>query len=469
MTQAGQRLDLRQRIRGVFYGWWLVGLSGLVVSISSIPLFHALSIWSVVLERHFGWTRTQLSLAFVFTRAEGGLMGPLEGHLTSRFGARRMVLVGLLVTGAGLLLFGRVQNLWMFYLAFLVMAMGHSLASWIPVMTALTNWFRRRRATAIAWTNVINRGAVLLLIPVIAWAVDPDADRVGWEVTATVLGVFALLVALPISRGVRNRPEDYGQRPDGDSAEPPPTVVVPGEARPTMAKAEEPDFTVRQALRTPAFWLIGMGHAFVSMLMSVVMAHLALMLSDQGIGVQMAAWVLSVHTATVLVFQLVGGYIGDRVPKNLAIFVFSVIQGLSVFAITLSHSLPHGLRIRCNPWHRAWWPQPSVHRHSWRLLREGRHSPRSWASLRSPLTSSTWRRPYLLGSIATAGVTTTCPLTSWPSSASWGRSFSLWRKNRWSPRPPVGPGEEAVRDTGGPTAIDPARPDDGACSTAGGL
>ena len=340
MTQAGQRLDLRQRIRGVFYGWWLVGLSGLVVSISSIPLFHALSIWSVVLERHFGWTRTQLSLAFVFTRAEGGLMGPLEGHLTSRFGARRMVLVGLLVTGAGLLLFGRVQNLWMFYLAFLVMAMGHSLASWIPVMTALTNWFRRRRATAIAWTNVINRGAVLLLIPVIAWAVDPDADRVGWEVTATVLGVFALLVALPISRGVRNRPEDYGQRPDGDSAEPPPTVVVPGEARPTMAKAEEPDFTVRQALRTPAFWLIGMGHAFVSMLMSVVMAHLALMLSDQGIGVQMAAWVLSVHTATVLVFQLVGGYIGDRVPKNLAIFVFSVIQGLSVFAITLSHSLP---------------------------------------------------------------------------------------------------------------------------------
>ena len=268
-------------------------------------------------------------------------MGPVEGHLTDRLGTRRMVLIGLLVVGAGFLLFGRVQNLWMFYLAFLVMAMGHGLSSAIPVMTALNNWFRRRRATAIAWTMVSHRGAVLLFVPTIAWAVDPDADRFGWEVTATAIGVFVLLVAFSISRLVRNRPEDYGQRPDGDFEDFPQTAAASAEeATPPLVGDQDAEFTLRQALRTPAFWLISLGHAFISMLMVTVLTHLALMLGDQGIGVQMAAWVVVTYTATSMVFQVVGGYIGDRVPKNLVIFVFTSIQALSVLAITLSHSLP---------------------------------------------------------------------------------------------------------------------------------
>ena len=340
MTQGGERPNPLQRMRGMFYGWWMVPILGSVMSISNIPVFQALSIWAVALERHFGWSRTQLSLALVFSRVEGGFMGPVEGHLTDRLGTRRVVLMGLLIMGAGLLLFGRVQNLWMFYLAFIVMGLGHGLSGWIPLMTALNNWFRRRRATAIAWTQMSNRAAALLLVPLIAWAVDPDADRFGWEVTATAMGVFVLLVSFPISRLVRNRPEDYGLRPDGDLEEPSPAEAGPGEATPPRIEAEEPDFTVRQALRTRAFWLISFGHAFLSMLMVTILAHLALLLSDQGIGVQMAAWVVVTYTATTMVFQALGGYIGDRVPKRVVLFVFTSIQGLSVLALTLRHSLP---------------------------------------------------------------------------------------------------------------------------------
>ena len=64
-----------------------------------------MTVWSVALESHFGWSRTQLSLAFTLTRVEGGIMGPVEGYLTDRLGTRRMVLIGLLVLGGGFLFF----------------------------------------------------------------------------------------------------------------------------------------------------------------------------------------------------------------------------------------------------------------------------------------------------------------------------------------------------------------------------
>ena len=118
--------------------------------ISTVPLFHAMSVWAVALEREFGWNRTQLGFALTFTRVEGGLMGPLEGYLTDKVGTRRMVFIGLVILGGGFVFFGQVQNLWMFYLAYVLMAVGQGLGSWIPLMTMLTRWFHRLRAMALA-------------------------------------------------------------------------------------------------------------------------------------------------------------------------------------------------------------------------------------------------------------------------------------------------------------------------------
>ena len=178
------------RLRGVFYGWWLVGISGFIMVIATVPLFHAMGLWAVALERQFGWSHAQMGFALTFTRIEGGLMGPLEGYLTDRVGTRRMVFIGLLILGGGFLLFGRVQNLWMFYVAYVVMALGQGLGSWLPIMTMLNNWFSRRRAMAIGWANVGSRAGALLLVPAIAWSVNPDHDRIGWSTTATILGIF---------------------------------------------------------------------------------------------------------------------------------------------------------------------------------------------------------------------------------------------------------------------------------------
>ena len=187
-----------------------------------------------------------------------------------------MVLIGLLILGTGFLLFSQTRNLWMFYVAYIVMALGQGLGGWVPLMTLLNHWFARRLATAVGWANVGSRLGALLLVPAIAWAIDPNHDRLGWQATALFLGVFTLVVALPISRLIRNRPQDYNLMPDGEPlVSPTVTAVLQGADPPQRGEAEriDTDLTPAQALRTSAFWLISFGHGFTSMVILAIMAH----------------------------------------------------------------------------------------------------------------------------------------------------------------------------------------------------
>ncbi|MBO19697.1 MAG: MFS transporter [Chloroflexi bacterium] len=330
MTRAPSRLS------GIFYGWWLVGISGFVMVISTVPLFHAMSVWAVALEREFGWNRTQLGFALTFTRIEGGLMGPLEGYLTDKVGTRRMVFLGLIVLGGAFIFFAQIQNLWMFYLAYIMMALGQGMGSWIPLMTMINRWFSRRRAMALGWSNMGSRAGALILVPIIAWSIDPDQDRLGWRMTATILGVFMIVVAGPISKLIRNRPQDYGMLPDGDEPAPDRTAESgPGGA----AALVEDGLTATEALRTPAFWLIAFGHGFTSMVIIAIMAHLGLLMVDKGFEIQDAAFVVAIYTAVAMGFQLVGGYVGGRIPVRFALAFFTSLQALGVVVLVFADTM----------------------------------------------------------------------------------------------------------------------------------
>ena len=354
-TRAAQAMGALLRLHPgrVFYGWWLVPVSGFVMLTSSTPMFHAMGLWFVALESAFGWSRTQLSLAFAFTRVEGGILGPVEGYLVDKLGTRRMVFVGMMIMGIGWLLFSQVESTenvpflrdlpfhllpdfmqpivspLMFYAVYMVIALGQGLGGWLPLMTMLNNWFSRQRAMAMGWSSFTSRLGGLALIPAIAWAIDPVHDRIGWSVTVMIIGGVVIVLALPLTRLIRNRPEEYGLLPDGDRPAP------RRSAGPVSNPQADSDFTVRQALSTSAFWLISIGHGFTSMVLIAMMAHLAPMMLDRGYDLQTAAFVITGYAIVSMVFQVVGGYVGDRVPKRLALFVFTWIQASAVFLLAL--------------------------------------------------------------------------------------------------------------------------------------
>lgn len=305
--------------------------------IATVPLFHAMAVWAVALEVHFGWTRAQLGLALTLTRVESGLIGPLEGYLVDRVGTRRMVLVGLLVLGGAWIFFSRVENLWMFYVAYVLMAVGQGLGSWIPLMTMLNKWFTRRRSSAIGWANVISRFGALVMIPAIAWAVADAAGRPGWETTALVVGIAIIVLAFPLASLIRNDPAEYGELPDGEPPRPAGGGAGSGSAQ---GQPRQQDMTAAEALRTPAFWLIAFGHGLTSMVILAIMTHLGLLMVDKGYTGQDSGWVITVYLALAMGFQLVGGYAGDRMSKRVGLAFFTALQAGGVLVLVVAETLP---------------------------------------------------------------------------------------------------------------------------------
>ena len=323
--------------RGLFYGWTLVGVAAFIMVIGTVPLFQGMTAWFVVLESHFNWSRTQLSIAFSLSRVEGSIMGPISGYLIDKLGSRRMVLIGLIVAGGGFVIMSQMQNIWHFYIAFVVMSMGVGLGTWMPMMTVLNNWFVRNRSTAMALAMEGFLVGGMALVPLLAFVIDPDVPgRPGWRLTALAIGIFLVAVAFPLSQLVRNAPEPYGLFPDGEPA------ARARQSAPSTGPsdaAEEPDFTWQEAIRTGTFWLITMGHACSSIVIVTLTVHLGPMLDDRGFSLQTVGWVVGAYTGVAAVFTLIGGYVGDRLPIRLALFGFSVIQSASVVVLMLAETL----------------------------------------------------------------------------------------------------------------------------------
>lgn len=269
----------------------------------------------LLLEREFAWSKTTFSGAFALQQVESGLLGPFQGWLIDRFGPRMTMRIGTLLFGGGLIGFSFVDSIPTFYLAFVVMAVGSSLAGFFPISVTIVNWFIRRRATAIA---LMQTGFAIggLLVPLVALSLA----MFGWRATAFGSGILAIVVGLPLVQIMRHQPEHYGLLPDGAkpvAAAPTKAVAAgaTGSARPVTRAAT--DFTAREALHTRAFWFISLGHSAALLVVQAVNVHAILHLNIAlGYTVAEGSAVIALLTGTTIAGQLLGGLLGDRFNKR---------------------------------------------------------------------------------------------------------------------------------------------------------
>ncbi|MCX6022185.1 MAG: MFS transporter [Chloroflexi bacterium] len=292
----------------VFYGWYIIAacmVSG-VLGAGTAQLFMGIMLKPITTD--LGWNRTAASGAITAGTFAAGLLSPFVGRLVDRYGARAVMSLGGLIVAAAYWGLGSVNELWQFYVVYVVArGVGSVALSGVAPMAAAATWFRRKRGRAL--------GFVAMALPLGGAILTPIGqgllDAYGWR---TVFFVFAVVMlvggVVPAALVIRRRPEDLGLLPDGDTAAP------PGAAAAGPHAAPEVSWTLQEAIRTRSLWLL-IGALFTGLLANGGIAfHQVAYFTDMGIAAGSAAIALSVYGLSGAFSSGLWGYLTERVSER---------------------------------------------------------------------------------------------------------------------------------------------------------
>ena len=309
---------------GLIYAF--VGALGLTVG--------QLTLSYMVLDPAVTMNRTYLGLGFTVFILVQGLSGPLIAQIVTRKGARVAYITGAVIAGVvsvALALFLGSSTL--FYILFfgVFLSFGCSTAGQIPGQSTLNQWFVVKRGKAISFMMMM-AAIIAVFYPLLTNAL---INQFGWRVGFVLIACFALIGLCLAVFFVKNKPSDVGQLPDGgESASSANAGDAASGRRPKEKKVVARTYqakehkTVKQAVRTPAFWLI----VFTAF---TCFAHLNLNISQgslfcvsQGHSLDLVSVALSWKTAVGVVLLLGLSFLLDRIEPIRIHGIATLIGGI---------------------------------------------------------------------------------------------------------------------------------------------
>ena len=320
-----------------FYGWYIVAV-GILVNIAGTFAFSStLSIFLKPITQELGVSRGAFSLIRTFEIGVAAMIVPLLGPWIDRHGGRGVLVLGVLMEGAGLLLSSLVQSFWQFVLVrcSLVIA-GEALLGSLVINVTIAQWFVRKRGRAMGIAN-LGTGIAKFSIPLVAASLFV---LIGWRGTWAVFGIVApLLVVAPALIFIRRSPEDIGLHPDGEppiqSPDSSPVRRQTSNAGQRATWASDKVWTRAEALRLPTFWLLVITFGIASVGIAGLNLHIFSYVTDIGYSPLIAASFMSTIALTQLGSTLVWGMLADRFDIRKVSCIQFLIQGVGLItAIT---------------------------------------------------------------------------------------------------------------------------------------
>jgi MFS family permease len=295
--------------------------------------FYGFSAFFNPIIAEFKWSAAATATALSLQRTEAGIAGPFVGFLVDRYGARGVMLTGTVITSAGFFYLARIHSLPTFYLAFGIVALGFSMASMITTTAVVGNWFLRLRSRAMT-VAFAGGGMGGIMVPAIVWGIS----SFGWRAVMDWIALITLATGIPVALIMRHRPEDYGYLPDGRQPDPQEaTDGGPDGLAGQEAELEEPDFTVRQILRSVTFWQLTMSMGVVGMVMGTVVVFSIPARESFGLSSATAGVVVLFLSVFNVTGRFLLGFLADKVDKRRVLAFTYLLIGLGSLAFATIH------------------------------------------------------------------------------------------------------------------------------------
>ena len=313
--------------RPIFYGW-------VVVAAAFIAQFIAVGVQTSVsgafappLLDEFGWSRTQYFLPDTIGQVVMMFFGLLAGPYIDRVGPRRIMLIGVSVLAPSLFIISQLTDLWQWVvMRGVFVAPGAALCGFLLANVTVSKWFVTKRGRALGWTS-IGVSAAGVFWPILAALMITAVD---WRASWALLSGISLAVLVPMAMLMRGRPEDYGLQPDGEPAS------ISAEQRRRAEHDFRTSLTRREALRSPAFYLIVLIFGASVVGIYAILLNGLLFLQDHGFSYGWAAALVPVMSICSLVTKAPWGWALDRFDSRAVGAVSFVLAAAGFVAVVLS-------------------------------------------------------------------------------------------------------------------------------------
>jgi MFS family permease len=310
--------------RRVYYGWVMLGVGGLSVFASGPAQSHIFSVYITPISDDLDISRTSISSAYAAATLLAAFGLPYVGRLIDQVGVRRVVLGIAILFGFANFAFGHVAGLLSLALAFAALRFLGQGSLMLSSNYLVSQWFSRRRGIALSLTALGFSISMALHPPLAQWLID----KVGWRDSWFWLGILTWILLVPmIAVLVQNKPEDIGLVPDGDTA--------PGAQSTRPRDSMNVGLTLHAAIRTPSFWIIALGLASLSMLVTGMFFHQVSVFSLQGLEAKIAARAFSISALVMVITMPAFGYLLDRLPTRPMFASALLIMSGSLIALAL--------------------------------------------------------------------------------------------------------------------------------------
>ena len=254
--------------------------------------------------KEFGWSRATVTSGNALGKLlVAPLFGFIAGWIIDRYGPKKMLIAGALMTGVALAGLGSMNSTGLFYFSYIFVAMGYVFGGPLPCQVLISRWFTKNRGKAmgIAYLGIGTGG---FLVPLIAAGL---INNFGWRTALFLLAALIVLIAVPLATFVKNSPSKIQ-----------PSVRA------------EPAVPVKEILKNPWFYMLAFGSMCSIAAVGGINQHLKLYLLDFNFSQNQAARVISLVLLMSLAGRVLMGWLADVFPRKYVMILIYLIVGGSI-------------------------------------------------------------------------------------------------------------------------------------------
>ena len=271
---------------------------GAAIVTLSMGIRHGFGLWLQPITQAMGWTRESFALALAIQNIAWGLVGVFAGMAADRFGAFRVLVVGAILYGLGLVGMALSPTTLLFALTTgLLIGAAQAGTTYAVIYGVLGRQIApEKRSWARGVAAAAGSFGQFLMVPVEGFLIS----SLGWQDALLALSLLVLLI-IPLALGLR---------------EPGFRGAAPAQRSQTVGQA------LAEAVRTPSFTLLTLGYFVCGFQVVFIAVHMPSYIKDLGLSPQVASFSLALIGLFNVFGTYIAGSLGQRMPRR---FILSFI------------------------------------------------------------------------------------------------------------------------------------------------